>query len=93
MLISNNSNSVIRAAGEFISPGEHVKIPEYVSDTLDVYSDEGFVKITFSDPVIQFDYKGNLEASAYYTYDWIVTIFTKKSLAEKVRDILSGWNN
>ena len=93
MLIRNNSNSTIRAAGAFISPGENIKIPEYISDTLDVYSDEGFVKITFSDPVIQFDYKGNLEASAYFTYDWIVTIFTKKSLAEKVRDILSGWDN
>ena len=93
MLIRNNSNSTIRVAGAFIAPNESTTIPDYSSDTLDVYSDEGFVKITFSDPVIQFDYKGNLEASAYYTYDWIVAVFTKKSLAEKVRDILSGWGN
>lgn len=93
MLIRNNSNSVIRTAGEFISPGESVTISEYISDKLDIYSDDGFVKITFADPIIYFDYKGNLEASAYYTYDWIIAVFTKKSLAEKVRDILSGWDN
>ena len=38
MLIRNNSNSVIRTAGEFISPGESVTISEYISDKLDIYS-------------------------------------------------------
>lgn len=93
MTIKNNSTSVIRVAGEFVQPTEDIQIQEHIFDTIDVYSDSGSVKITCEYTDVYLEYKRDLEASVQFGDETVVTIFTKQSIAEKVRDILSGWDN